>query len=365
MKRLIYILSFVILLCSCSRNDIHIEGRLSNLNNTTLYVVYESSEGNTIDTVTCNDKGKFLISNEFYDNLQSITIYYNDREKWFTVYPEIGKAIQINGDSKYSTLLQIKGGRTNNKLSEFKKKAAPLLKELENMSDNASGLSNLSGENYSQMANINHELRRITEGFIAKNPKEEASAILISKYFAGSDDIEKQTETVLNLLDPELNDYYIVKHLKTQIAKAKKTMIGAKAPDFKVTDIYGQTFTADSLANKYYILSFTALWCDMCQTEAMGLNNIATKYPKDSLDILLISLDDEFDRLREMANQDTIRWNLVADSVSQAINMFESYNVSSLPKCYLIDKEGNIILRTVNSIELQQTVDELMKTAND
>ena len=358
MEKIIYIFALVILLCSCNSNDIFIEGRLSNLSNTDLFVVYESPEGNLFDTVMCNEKGKFLIFKEYNDNIHSITIYYNDRDKWFTVYPEAGKAMQIKGDSRFPTLLQVKGGRINNKLSEFKKKAAPLLKEMAIISDNTS-IS--SSEGALQSANINFELRRLIESFINKNPGEEASAILISKHLSSPDDIEKQTEEFLNKLSPELNNYFIVKNLRAHIAKAKKTMIGAKAPDFKVTNIYGETFTNDSLANKYYILSFTALWCDMCRTEVMGLNDIATKYSKDSLDILLISLDDEFDKLREMAHQDTIRWNIVADSVSQAINVYEKYNVSSLPKCYLIDKEGKILLRTTNGVELQQTVDEVMK----
>ena len=321
--------------------------------------MYESSEGNTIDTILCNEKGQFTISGEYDENIQAITIYYNDREKWFTLYPEVGKTINIKGDSKYPTLLQIKGGHINDKLSEFKKKAAPLLKELANISDNTSGFAISNGEGSPQWANVNHELRRIMQSFIAVNPKEEASAILISKYLAGPDDLEQQTEELLNLLAPELNDFYVVKNLRTQINKVKKTMVGAKAPEFKITNIYGQTFTTDSLANKHYILAFTALWCDMCQTEVMGLDNIATKYPKDSLDILLISLDDEFDKVREVIRQDTINWNLVTDSASQAINLFEIYNVSSLPKCYLMDKDGKIILRTTNGIELQQTIESL------
>ena len=358
LKKIIYILSVIILLFSCDRSNIYqIEGRLSNLNNTTLYAVYESSEGNIIDTVLSDERGQFSIIREQDENIQVITIYYNSRENWFKVYPETSKPMQIKGDAQYPKLLQIKGGRTNNKLSEFKKKATPLLKEQADIHNNKRLLS--SGEDAPHLANINHEIRRITQDFIKANPEEEASAILISEYFASPDDIEQQTEELLNLLAPELNDHYIVKYLRTQINKAKTTMIGAKAPDFNVTNIYGQTFTTDSFANKYFILAFTALWCDMCQTEVMMLDNIATKYPKDSLDILLISLDDEFNEVRKVIRQDTISWNLVTDSAGQAINLFETYNVNSLPKCYLIDKDGNIILRTTNGIELQQTVESL------
>ncbi len=325
-----------------------------------MYVVFESSEGNVIDTVLCDEKGQFSISHEQDNNLQLITFYYNDRTQWFSVYPEAGKPIQVKGDANYPLLLQIKGGRTNNKLSEFKKKTAVLLKERADISNSRRENSLDNGKGASQLANINHEIRRIAQDFITKNPNEKASAILISEHFIDSDNIE-QTEELLDLLSPELDEFYVVKNLKSEIEKGKTTMVGAKAPDFKVTNIYGQTLTADSFSNKYYILAFTALWCDMCQTEIMMLDDIATEYSKDSLDILLISLDDEIDEVRDMIRQDTIQWNLVTDSAGQAINLFEKYNVSSLPKCFLMDKDGKIKLRTTNGVELKQTVDEIMQ----
>jgi peroxiredoxin len=330
------------------------------LDDAVLYVVFESSESNTIDTVLCNGRGQFSISHEQDDNLQVVTFYYNDRKQWFSVYPEAGKPVQIKGDANYPLLLQIKGGRANNKLSEFKKKAAIPLKERTDISNSREENPLENGEGASQLANANRKIRRIAQDFITKNSKEEASAILISEHFIDSENME-QTEELLRLLSPELDEFYIVGNLKSEIEKAKTTIVGAKAPDFRVTNIYGQTLTADSFLNKYYILAFTALWCDMCQTEIMMLDDIAAKYSKDSLDILLISLDDEIDEVRDMVRQDTIRWNLVTDSAGQAINLFEKYNVNSLPKCFLMDKDGIIKLRTTNGEELKQIVDEIMQ----
>jgi peroxiredoxin len=361
LKRIVYILSVLTLLLACENSKVYkIEGRLSNLNNTTIYAVFESSEGNLIDTLACDEKGNFVVFHEQDDNLQTITFYYNNREQWFTVYPEAGKTIQIKGDAKYPQLIQIKGGRINNKLSEFKKKAESILKEQTDISNNKDENLLSNGEGSPQLANINLELKRLAQDFISKNPKEEAAVVLIDEYFTHPDEIE-QTEDLLNLISPELKDYYIVKKLRAQIAKAKTTMAGVKAPEFNITNIYGQIVTPDSFLNKYYILAFTALWCDMCQTEVMMLDDIATKYSKDSLEILLVSLDDETEEVRDMILQDSIKWNLVTDSAGQAINLFEIYNVNSLPKCFLMDKDGIIKLRTANGVELKQTVDEIMK----
>lgn len=330
------------------------------MDNTTLYAVFESSEGNLIDTLAYDEKGKFVVFHEQDDNLQTITFYYNERKDWFAVYPEVGKTIQVKGDAKYPQLIQVKGSKINNKLSEFKKKAETTLKEQANISNNRNDHHLSNGESSLQLANINLELKRLAQEFISQNPKEEASVILINEYFTHPDEVE-QTEDLLDLISPELNDYYLVKNLRAQIAKVKTTIIGAKAPAFNVTNIYGKAITPDTFLNKYFILAFTALWCDMCQTEIMMLDDIATKYPKDSLEILLVSLDDEMEEVREMILQDSIKWNLVTDSAGQAIHLFEKYNVNSLPKCFLIDKNGMIKLRTSNGVELKQTVDEIME----
>jgi len=357
LKRFLQISGILFILFSCDNENIYqIKGQLSNVEDDILYVVFESSETICIDSVACNDKGRFSIFHEQEEDLNIITVYYNDRYQSFTIYPEVGKQVQVKGDARYPQLLQIKGGRINDKLSQFKKKAAPILKELADLQQNN---TSFDGDESIHQSTLNLELRKIVQDFVAKNPKEEASAALISEYFSHPDEFE-QSEGLLRLLSPELNDFYIVRNRWKEIEKAKTTNVGAKAPDFKATNIYGQTVSVDSFANKHCILAFTALWCDMCQTEVMMLDDIATSHANDSLEILLICLDDDLIEIRETISKDSIQWNIIADSAGQAIRLFELYNVNSLPKCFLIDQEGIIRLNTMSGEELKQKVDEIM-----
>ena len=333
---------------------------MSNLDDETFYAVYEASGANLIDTVLCNEQGRFTVFREHEDDLQVITLYYNNRGQWITIYPEAGKPVKVKGDARYPQLLQIKGGRINDKLNQFRQKAAPLLKELADLQRENTESASLSDEKSIHATNLKLELRKAVKDFITKNPDEYASAVLIYEYFAYPNEYE-QTEDLLQILSPEVNDFYLVKNMREEIEKIKTTAAGAKAPDFRVTNIYGQTFTVDSFANKHFVLAFTALWCDMCQTEVMKLDNIISKYSKDSLDVLLISLDDEVKDIREMIRRDSIQWNLVADSAGQAIRLFDIYNVNSLPKCFLIDREGVILLNTKNGEELRRMVDKIFK----
>jgi peroxiredoxin len=338
-----------------------VEGKLSNLTDETLYVVYASLEKIQIDTVLSDNKGRFLI---FHDpkgeDIQMITIYYNNRDSRFSVYPEPGKPVKITGDATNPQLLQIKGGRINDMLSDYKKKATPILAKIADIQINNKESGSLSGTGLAELTNLKLELRVVLQDFITKNPKEEASVILISEYFSNPDELE-QAEDFLNLLSPELKDFFLVKELRAEIEKIKNTKVGVRAPNFRVTNIYGQTYTINSFADKHFILAFTALWCDLCQPKVMMLDEIVGKYPKDSLEILLISLDDNLAEVREILRKDSIQWNLVADSAGQAIRLFDLYNVNSLPKCFLMDKDGIIRLNTMNREELKQMVEELME----
>ena len=354
----IFITSLVLFACTDS-NYYKIEGQLSNLDNETLYVVFDSSDRNFIDTLECDEKGGFFVVHEAIHGLKTITLYYDNRDKWVTVYPELGKTVHIKGDAKYPQLIQIKGSSINNRLAQFQKKAQPVLKELADLSFKTEENPLSQGEGTAHLANLKFELRHLAQDFIAKHPKNEASVILMHEYFSDPDDIYL-VEEMLDGLAPELEDFYMVKELREYISKTKNTAVGATAPDYRVVNVHGKTITPTTFRDKYYILAFTALWNDMCHTNDMMLDDIATSYSTDSLDILLISLDENTSEVREKLQQDSISWNLVTDSVGQAIHLFEKYNVNSAPKCFLMDKNGIILLNTTNGAELKQMVEDIM-----
>jgi peroxiredoxin len=212
----------------------------------------------------------------------------------------------------------------------------------------------------SRLANVNHQLEEKAAMLVKKNPKEAASAVFIQTYFMHPDDTREMDE-LLAVLDPSLKDFYIVQDLETYSARACRTALGAEAPNFKVKNIYGTPVSLDSFSKKYVLLAFTAPWCDRCQTEDLHLDKVAMKYPKEKLEMLLISLDDKQDKVRQVLAKDSIAWNLITDSAGQATMLVDLYNVSALPRCFLIDEEGKIVLRTDNGIEIEQVLKELIR----
>ena len=361
-KKLALIIGVLLCLSSCGKDVAYqIEGKLSHLEDQTLYAVFEKDDYKLVDTITCEKPGHFELK-QLEGGFNCVTLFFENKERWVTLYLEEGVNITVSGDARYPLLLQIKGGKTNDKLSDIRKEVAPLFKELSDLSDQ---LNNEAGSNTieetdiaSRMANVNLQLSEYAMAYIKEHPDEEASVVLIQLFFSDPDDTRKMDE-LLALIDPQLKSFYLTRELEQYSARAKRTMLGAEAPDFTVKDIYGKSISLDSFPKKYLLLAFTAPWCDMCQTEDLLLDQVAMQYPKEKLDILLVSLDDNSGEVRKVLQKDSIAWNLITDSAGQATQLIDLYNVNALPRCFLIDEEGKIIMKTENGVEIKQTLETL------
>ncbi|MDR0750175.1 MAG: AhpC/TSA family protein [Tannerellaceae bacterium] len=363
MKKILLIISVILFLSSCGEDVAYrIEGKLDNLENQVIYIVFESENRSLADTVICEKPGQFKIEQR-QEGFNQATLFFENKSSWFTVYLEPGVKVTVTGNVHYPVLLQAKGGGLNNELSAIRKKMTPLLKE---QADLFAGL-NKSGETASadrnemssKLTNLNHQLSEIALAYIQDHPGEQASAVLIQTFFVNPDDTRRLDELII-ALDPELSSFYLVKELEQYSVRAKRTALGAEAPDFTVKNIYGKPVALDSFPNKYLLLTFTAPWCDMCRTDDLYLDEIEKLYSKDDLEQLLISLDDDMEGVRRLLEKDSIQWNLVTDSAGQAVLLVDLYNVTALPRCFLIDEEGKIILKTENGIEVKQTLEKLI-----
>lgn len=368
-KQFLLTIGILLSLVSCGGNVAYqIEGKLTNLEDQTVYAVFENEDIKVVDTITCEKPGQFLIQQKQGD-FREVTLFFEGKTRWVTAFLEGEGKITISGDINYPTLLKVKGGRINDRLSSMKKELAPLLKERADLARKLHGDKqnrdsvNIAIEDTdiaSRLANIHYLLEEKVTDLVKKNSKEEASVVLIRTYFMRPDDT-RQMDELLAVLDPKLKDFYLVPKLEEYSTRAKRTALGAEAPDFKVKNIYGKPVSLDSFSKKYLLLAFTAPWCDMCQTEDLYLDKVAMKYPKDKLDMLLISLDEDSKEVRQVLAKDSIAWNLVTDSAGQATMLVDLYNVSALPRCFLIDEEGKIVLRTDNGVEIQQTLEKLIE----
>lgn len=363
-KQILYIACLSFCLFSCEKKATYrIEGELSNLEDSVLYAVFEGNNIKSIDTILCGENGTFKIEKDQPASFDIVSLFFNNKTRWVTIYLEPKKLIKITGNVLYPESIHVSGGKTNDNLTTFKQGIKALLEEKEDLLKKQQEDDSLHIENGDpgvKLTNINHQIEEEAIKYIRKNPSELASAVLIQTYFSNPDDTRKMDE-LLALLSPQLKETSLSKELEQFSAIVKRTAIGAEAPDFSVKDVLGKELNLALFKDRYLLLSFAAPWCDICKTENVYLKEIRKIFPKEKLDMLTITLDEDQQGVRTNAKTDSISWHLVSDSAGYASMMIDTYGIGAIPKNFLIDNDGKIILKTENSAEVQQTLEKLIE----
>lgn len=362
-KYILFIWIMLLGLAGCSKDQSYqIEGKLTHLQDPTVYVVFESENGKVIDTITCETDGTFKLRHKTGD-FNTATLFFENRTRVVNVFLEKGKKIKITGDITNPKLLTIEGGSSiNSQLTDLRKASANLWKEqakLLHQIDQKAKNPIEEADLIAKLTNINHQLAEEAVAYIKKHTDKAVSLALIQYFFTNPDDT-READELLALISPELRTHFLYKELEEYSARTKRTNIGEEAPDFKVKNVHGQEFKLDTVKHKYTLLAFVPSWEGKTKLTDPYMVQIAQKHPDKELNLLVVTMDNNCNQIRNYLQSDSIAWNLVADSAGQATALMDLYNVSELPLCYLIDKDKKILLKSENSLEVNDVLDELL-----
>ena len=119
------------------------------------------------------------------------------------------------------------------------------------------------------------------------------------------------------------------------------------------------------------LVNFWATWCGPCREEFPDLVEIRGQYGPDTLDFVLVSLDDPSDIgkgvpefLAEARATAFPSYLLNADDSDAAINLVDPTWSGELPATFLYDRSGSVVFRhkgRVKPAELRAALDEALK----
>src|SRR5580658_1251736 len=126
-----------------------------------------------------------------------------------------------------------------------------------------------------------------------------------------------------------------------------KSASSSVAPNFTLTDIYGQPFTLSNYRNtSVVVIEFTSLSCSECQIVEKSLDTVYTSYNQTGKsDVKVISVyiepsfGDSIPALKAYHIKNNITWTMAQDTPSLAVS--GAYGVEDIPDVVMVDKQGH------------------------
>ena len=137
---------------------------------------------------------------------------------------------------------------------------------------------------------------------------------------------------------------------------------GTAAPDFTLPTLAGKKFSLSQLKGKVVVLDFWASWCPDCRRDAPNVVRLYREYKGKGVVFVGISFDVD----RAAWQNAVIKYGMHYTQVSELKKMREAqisktYNVSWIPSLYVIGRDGKVVLGTVLSEKVKQTLRQLVK----
>ena len=144
--------------------------------------------------------------------------------------------------------------------------------------------------------------------------------------------------------------------LKEKFDILRQTSVGGIAPDIDLPDVDGNHVTLYSLRGKYVLVDFWASWCRPCREEIPNLKMIYEKYKNQGFEIYSVSLDDKRESWIAAITELDLPWIHVSSLKGWDCPVAKHYNVTGVPKMFLLDPEGKVVAIDLRGEDLEKKV---------
>ena len=135
------------------------------------------------------------------------------------------------------------------------------------------------------------------------------------------------------------------KEAETQTESTTLVKAGDTAPDFTVELFDGSQVTLSSLRGKVVLLNFWATWCPPCRQELTRVQeDIIDRFAGKPFVFLPVSRGEKRETVASFREKTGYTFPMGLDS---ARTVYDRYASNYIPRNFLIDKEGKVVLATV------------------
>lgn len=137
---------------------------------------------------------------------------------------------------------------------------------------------------------------------------------------------------------------------------------GTEAPEFVISGVDGTVNKPLSqLRGQYVVLEFWASWCPDCRKDMPQVKAMYEQFGKKGVQFVGISFDTERTAWKNYVEKNGIEWLQHSElkKWKKGTKIDQDYQVSWIPCYYLLDKEGKVVLGTVQHEKVSAKLAEL------
>ncbi|HOQ32873.1 MAG TPA: redoxin family protein [Candidatus Hydrogenedens sp.] len=126
----------------------------------------------------------------------------------------------------------------------------------------------------------------------------------------------------------------------SKVEKKKDETIEQKAPDFTLSTLDGKKVSLkDFKGKKVVVLDFWAIWCPPCRRAMPIVQEVSNELKDKDVVFLAVNVDEDKAKVPDFVKNAGITLTVLLDTDGKVAN---SYNVTSIPRMFIIDKNGII-----------------------
>lgn len=354
MKRFTILFAVVCLLYACSEHPAYlIRGTVKNAENDTVYLKqYQDFTPKTIDSAVIKN-GKFTFKGTvacpdyvllYIGHTGPVQFFIENSKISITVDKDSISAAKITGSSENDLFV-----RFNHRIREFEQQSEKLNDDynfLRLTSDSDTAQANAILRNMEQL--IKERTQYMTD-FVKQNPSNIITAFITDNILSHFVDIE-EFEDIVNAFD-DAHPSQWVKRVKEKLSAAKRTAIGQTFIDMEMKTPDDQPVKLSDYAGKgkYVLVDFWASWCPGCRQASPELVELYNKYKNKGFEIVSISFDRNMEEWKQAIADDRMEWIHMSDLAFWKSKAVSLYSVFSIPYAILLNEEGIIIEKDVQS----------------
>jgi peroxiredoxin len=344
-----------------------VKGKIGSLNKpATLYLLYNQMIADS--AVLKNGEFTFIGS---IDQPTGAYLTLNKAGNGFTsdnyvrLYLETGGVIDVKGSDTLAKA-KITGTKNNDDNEKYITLMAPIEHldgELETRDTSATEEQKRSPKFLKELELLNKALEKerkaANKKFIIENLSSLVSLDALYSFANYSD--YNEVYMLFDKLSPSVKNSAGGKSYAETLEKMHNVGIGSIAPDFALPDTANNMVSLSSFKGKYLLLDFWASWCPICRESAPGVLKAYNSYRNKDFNILSVSLDKPGDRQKwlQAIHHDGLLWTQVSDLKFWESPIVSLYKLTALPQNFLIDPNGKVIARDLDSEELSAKLAEI------